>query len=166
MFWKPLNGVPAGEVADPPPSQLISRRPVKSGPGALALLGFPRAARKASTPSWMAAALAPASVKRTGAAETGIASRSIRPATKVAEEAAMERRRRAIRFPPWTRNLTIGRSPLVVRPTDIKRRARPARAAKTVRFLDSYGGCSRRSEAVRGRQARRSLRLSTAPGTS
>src|SRR5262249_47127846 len=42
VFVKTLNGVPPGAlVLTPPPSQLISRRPPPSGPGALALFGLP-----------------------------------------------------------------------------------------------------------------------------
>src|SRR5262245_37296577 len=41
-----VNGVGPGEVfVDPPPSQLISRRPVRSGPGVLPLLVPPSAVR-------------------------------------------------------------------------------------------------------------------------
>src|SRR5262249_36824559 len=45
-----VNGVGPGEVAvEPPPSQLISRRPVAMGPAALPLLTPPIAARNSST---------------------------------------------------------------------------------------------------------------------
>src|SRR4029453_4559866 len=44
----------------PPPSQLISRRPLGRGPGVLPLLGEPTALRKASTTVWIAAASIPA----------------------------------------------------------------------------------------------------------
>src|SRR6185295_17437777 len=49
-FRKPVNGVGTTAVAaEPPPSQLISRRPPASGPAALPLLGAPSAARNPST---------------------------------------------------------------------------------------------------------------------
>src|SRR5262245_65123873 len=64
VFWKVVNGV-TGAVPSitggPPPSQLISRRPLRSGPGLLALFGLPSAALKASTVSVIDAMLAPAS---------------------------------------------------------------------------------------------------------
>src|SRR4030095_6022243 len=44
----------------PPPSQLISRRPLGRGPGVLPLLVDPTALRKASTTVWIAAASIPA----------------------------------------------------------------------------------------------------------
>src|SRR5262245_12686796 len=54
VFWNTVNGV-AGAVPSmtggPPPSQLISRRPLNNGPALLALLGLPKAARNASTPA-------------------------------------------------------------------------------------------------------------------
>src|SRR5262249_14161511 len=68
MFWNAVNGVPAGGTAGPPPSQLISRRPDESGPGLFALLGLPRAARKASTEPWIEAAFGPDAENTTGAA--------------------------------------------------------------------------------------------------
>ena len=50
MLRNPLKGVPAGAVAlEPPPSQLISRRPPARGPGALPLTGLPMLARNRST---------------------------------------------------------------------------------------------------------------------
>src|SRR3546814_3238857 len=52
--------------ASPPPSQLISRRPLGWVPGVLPLLAPPIWARKASTVSWIDAASAPASLKVTG----------------------------------------------------------------------------------------------------
>jgi hypothetical protein len=53
VFSKTVNGVTGGvpTVTAPPPSQLISRRPLASGPGLLALLGSPSAPRNASTVS-------------------------------------------------------------------------------------------------------------------
>ena len=54
-------------MAGLPPSQLISRRPLVSGPGLLPLLGSPRAARKASTVLWIEAAVGPAAWKTAGA---------------------------------------------------------------------------------------------------
>jgi hypothetical protein len=49
-----VNGVaPGADVVAPPPSQLISRRPLVKGPAALALLGLPKAARNASTVGWI-----------------------------------------------------------------------------------------------------------------
>src|SRR6266508_450698 len=53
MFWNPANGEAEMVMATPPPSQLISRRPLSSGPGLLALLGSPKAARKVSTVDWI-----------------------------------------------------------------------------------------------------------------
>src|SRR5439155_18595464 len=52
VFRNTLNGVTGAVVSRTfglPPSQLISRRPLVSGPGLLPLLGFPSAARNAST---------------------------------------------------------------------------------------------------------------------
>src|SRR5262245_1182412 len=64
--WKVVNGV-TGAVplitGGPPPSQLISRRPLGSGPALLPLFGLPNAALKSLTVSVIAATLAPASVK-------------------------------------------------------------------------------------------------------
>src|SRR5262245_32011727 len=66
VFWNTVNGV-TGAVPSmtggPPPSQLISRRPLGSGPGLLPLFGLPRAALKASTVSVIDATLAPLSEK-------------------------------------------------------------------------------------------------------
>jgi hypothetical protein len=46
MVVKAVNGdAPGAVVVAPPPSQLISRRPLASGPGAFPLFGFPRSAR-------------------------------------------------------------------------------------------------------------------------
>ena len=58
LLRKPSNGVSERVVADPPPFQLISRRPL-ARPGALALLGFPKAARKAFTVACIDAASSP-----------------------------------------------------------------------------------------------------------
>src|SRR5262245_43623963 len=56
VLKKTVNGVPPGaDVVAPPPSQLISRRPLVKGPAALPLLGLPTAARNASTVVWMEA---------------------------------------------------------------------------------------------------------------
>src|SRR5262245_20897504 len=70
VFWKVVNGV-TGAVPSitggPPPSQLISRRPLGSGPGLLALFGLPSAALKASTVAAIATALAPLVVKMVSA---------------------------------------------------------------------------------------------------
>src|SRR5437667_1443843 len=59
---KPSNGFPATAVVWllPPPSQLISRRPLGSGPRALPLFGAPSAARYASTELCIEAAVGPA----------------------------------------------------------------------------------------------------------
>src|SRR5215831_18909120 len=66
VFWNTVNGV-TGAVPSmtggPPPSQLISRRPLESGPGLLPLFGLPRAPLKASTVSVIDATLAPLSEK-------------------------------------------------------------------------------------------------------
>src|SRR4030095_3841071 len=62
VFRNTLNGVTGAVVSRMfglPPSQLISRRPLWSGPGLLPLLGSPTAARNASTVLRMEAALAP-----------------------------------------------------------------------------------------------------------
>src|SRR5438093_5387641 len=54
VSWKARKGgMAAVPFVAPPPSQLISRRPLSSGPGLLALLGSPKAARKASTVGWI-----------------------------------------------------------------------------------------------------------------
>src|SRR5438876_7093947 len=68
VFRNTLNGVTGTSVLTfaPPPSQLISRRPLASGPGALPLLGFPRAARKASTVLGIEAAVGPAAWNTVG----------------------------------------------------------------------------------------------------
>ena len=58
LLRKPSNGVEESVVAAPPPSQLISRRPLGSGPGSLPLLGSPKAARKAFTVSRIDAVVA------------------------------------------------------------------------------------------------------------
>src|SRR4030095_2578606 len=68
VLRNPLNGVPEIVVAWPPPSQLISRRPVVSGPAVMPLLGSPSAARKASTVDWIDAASEPDAWKTNGAA--------------------------------------------------------------------------------------------------
>src|SRR6478736_5408163 len=56
------KGVTGADVVSfaPPPSQLISRRPLPSGPGALPLLGSPSVARNASTVLWIDCAVGPA----------------------------------------------------------------------------------------------------------
>src|SRR5262249_2314998 len=64
VFWKTVNGVTGGVpsmTGGPPPSQLISRRPVASDPGLLPLFGLPSAALKSLTVSVIAATLAPLS---------------------------------------------------------------------------------------------------------
>src|SRR3954468_12966238 len=69
VFRKVSNGVTAAVVATMagvPPSQLISRRPTRSGPGLLLFTGTPRAARKASTVLWIEAAFGPAAWKTAG----------------------------------------------------------------------------------------------------
>src|SRR5262249_27837304 len=70
VFWNPVKGaVPAvpSITGGPPPSQLISRRPLASGPALLALFGLPSAALNASTVSVIAAAFAPLSEKMVNA---------------------------------------------------------------------------------------------------
>ena len=65
---KKFAGSAAGDAnASGTPSQLISRLPV---PGVVPLFGFnvPRSERNASTAAWIAAALAPAAERTTGAA--------------------------------------------------------------------------------------------------
>src|SRR6266540_6808296 len=72
VFWKTRKGVIAAvPFGSPPPSQLISRRPLSSGPGLLALLGSPKAVRKASTVDWIdAVVLFPPTENRIGTAPT------------------------------------------------------------------------------------------------
>src|SRR4051794_1628237 len=69
VFWNTVNGDGPGAVTvEPPPSQLISRRPPASGPGALPLLGSPSCPRKTSTVPWMPAAFEAEDEKMIGAA--------------------------------------------------------------------------------------------------
>src|SRR5688500_16319940 len=70
LGWKPVKGVGTAEdVTAPPPSHLISRRPLGRGPAALPLFGLPSAARKASTVGWIdAVALEPPTENVTNAA--------------------------------------------------------------------------------------------------
>src|SRR5262245_7557272 len=70
VFWNTVNGVTAAVpsiTGGPPPSQLISRRPVPSGPALLALFGSPSAALNSLTLSVIAAAFAPLSEKMVNA---------------------------------------------------------------------------------------------------
>src|SRR5262249_24339331 len=62
VFRKTMNGFCGGRgavVSAPPPSQLISRRPLVCGP-ALPLLGSPKAERNASTVDWIESEVGPA----------------------------------------------------------------------------------------------------------
>src|SRR5687767_14942887 len=67
-LWRnTVKGVGPGEVAvEPPPSQLISRRPPSSGPGLLPLLTAPSAARYRSTVDCIDAGVGPAAWNTVG----------------------------------------------------------------------------------------------------
>src|SRR5262245_26555686 len=92
VFWNTVNGVTGGVpsiTGGPPPSQLISLRPLGNGPGALPWMGFPSAALNASTVSVIAAAFAPASEKMVNAvAPVGTARTTV--ATPTATAVSME----------------------------------------------------------------------------
>src|SRR5262245_10221548 len=64
---KGVTGAVPLMTGGPPPSQLISRRPVASGPAALPLLGLPSAALKSLTVSVIANTFAPLSEKMVNA---------------------------------------------------------------------------------------------------
>src|SRR5262245_31215547 len=85
--WKVVNGV-TGAVplitGGPPPSQLISRRPLGS-PGLLPLFGLPSAALKASTVPVIAATLAPLLVKMVSAVAGAAHATHARAVTSIVE---------------------------------------------------------------------------------
>src|SRR3954451_6560488 len=89
IFWKTVNGDGPGAVTvEPPPSQLISRRPPANGPGALPLLGLPSWARKASTVPWMPAAFEAEDDETMGAAWVATV---LRPRSAAAKAAGIQR---------------------------------------------------------------------------
>jgi len=73
MFWNPLNGVGEDVVAAPPPSQLISRRPLARGPAEFMLFTPPIAARNALTVGVIDAMSAPAALNVIALANAGLA---------------------------------------------------------------------------------------------
>jgi len=60
VTWNPANGVLETVVVVPPPSQLISRRPLGSGPGLFPLFGLPKIPRNVSTAVWIELGFGPA----------------------------------------------------------------------------------------------------------
>src|SRR5678815_1205792 len=124
------NGVGPRDVAvDPPPSQLISRRPAASGPGALPLLGAPSAARNASTVPWMDATLGPAAWNTIGV--TGSSSRSWAWTVSKMRAGPTSRDNPAIAAAPY-RNCVFILLRLLFEPTDYVER-RPIVATRSTR---------------------------------